>query len=418
MWNSITQASSAARRHHGRVLRVQPDDDFAAQVHQRADGAGHAHAEDDAVPREPACVGHVARTHALRHQRAGRAGQRHRQHEQHRHQVGRDLVPGHRVRAHAGDEHRHQRKPLTSIRIVMPIGTPSFSWVHSAPVGAVQAPAPQLEGRVEGVAAQHAPGDQRLRPHHQRGGQRTAHHPQRRQAQPGQAVDQQRRQRHLQQQAADLQRHHRLGPRHRVVEAAVGREQQRRRQRQRQHAQVVAHAGFVLGRHAGQGHEGLREQQQGRAQQRQAQRQPHRLVQLLAGVDQLARAEQLPGDGPERDDHAHQPDEDGDVGRAADGQRRQVLRRMATQQHRVDGGERHHRQLAHEDRPGLGADAPAVLQEVAAQRRLPGGGAASIGGPAVGGALGVAVEAPGRAVLRDAAPHGALVAGAECRSSA
>ena len=58
-----------------------------------------------------------------------------------------------------------------------------------------------------------------------------------------------------------------------------------------------------------------------------------RLVRLVAALPQLAGAVQLAGDRPDRQDDAHQADEDGDVGRGADRQRGEVDRRGAGNQH-------------------------------------------------------------------------------------
>jgi hypothetical protein len=166
--------------------------------------------------------------------------------------------------------------------------------------------------------------------------------------------------RQLERQAQDLQRHHRLGPRHRVVEAAVGRKQQARRQGQRQGQQVHAQLGRHLGRCVGEGDEGLRKREQQAARQGERDRHPHGLVQLFAGGLEALGALQLADDRAGREHHAHQADEDGDVGRRADRERGQVGGGVARDECRVDGGEQNHRDLAHEHRPGQRHDATRI----------------------------------------------------------
>ena len=184
------------------------------------------------------------------------------------------------------------------------------------------------------------------------------------------AEHEQRRQRHLQRQRAELQRHDDLRPRHRGVEAAEGGEQQRRRQRHGQRREVATHLHRHLGLRAREVEEGLREQQQQAAGHRQGERQPHRLVQLCAAGLEVLRAVELAGDRADRQHDAHQPDEHRDVGRAADGQRREVGAAGARRHHGVDGGEGQHRHLADEHRPGQRGDASCAVRQAARAAHL------------------------------------------------
>jgi hypothetical protein len=104
------------------------------------------------------------------------------------------------------------------------------------------------------------------------------------------------------------------------------------------------------------------------AQQRQPEREPHRLVQLRARVLVAFGAEELADDRTDGEHHAHQADEHRDVRRGPDGERREIGGRVARDEHGVDGGEQHHRDLAHEHRPGLRDDAARVGAPSAALR--------------------------------------------------
>ncbi len=227
----------------------------------------------------------------------------------------------------------------------------------------------QAEARVERVAPHHHDRRQQLAPHDDRGGDAAALGAERRQGEraegrrQGEAEHQQGVDRHLQRQAAELQHHHRLRPRDGDVEAAVGHEHQRGGQGAGEAAQVAAH---LLGdRRLGprQGEERLGQEQHRAAEDRQRERQPDRLLGLVAALAMPAGAEQLAGDRPDRQDHAHQADEDRDVDRAADRQRRQVERRGAGGHDRVDGAERQHRDLADEHRPGERKEAERAFLE-------------------------------------------------------
>ena len=160
-------------------------------------------------------------------------------------------------------------KPVTSIRIDSPIGTPRRSCAPMAwRSGAPQPGTVQREGCVEAVAPQDPQPGAHLQPHGDGGGDAAALYAQLGNAQARHAEDQRCRQRQLQAQAGELDDHHRLRPRHRVVEAAVGGEQQRRRQREGQRQQVLAHLGLDLGRGLRQRQEGPREGQQRAADER------------------------------------------------------------------------------------------------------------------------------------------------------
>jgi hypothetical protein len=87
-------------------------------------------------------------------------------------------------------------------------------------------------------------------------------------------------------------------------------------------------------------------------------------VQLRAAGLVVLRAVELPGDRAHRQHDAHQADEDGDVGGAADRQRGQVGGAGARGHHGVDGGEGEHRHLADEYRPGQRGDAACAVRKL------------------------------------------------------
>ena len=95
-----------------------------------------------------------------------------------------------------------------------------------------------------------------------------------------------------------------------------------------------------------------------------------RLAHLRAGLAQLPGAEQPPGDRPDGEHDAHRSDEGRDVGRHADRERGQVERVVARDEHRVDGREAEHRDLADEHRPGERHEAAHVGAERLARQAL------------------------------------------------
>jgi hypothetical protein len=238
-------------------------------------------------------------------------------------------------------------------------------------VGPIQAAADERERRVERVAAQYPQRSAGLQPHHDRGRDAAAEHAECGQPDRRPAEHEQRGQRHLQRQSAELQRHHRLRPRDRDVEAAVGLHQQCAGQGECQRQQVAAQLVLDVGWGLRDGEEGLRKGQHQRAQRGQRQRQPSGLVQLATGLRVLAGAEELADDRPEREHDPHQADEDGHVSGGTDRQRREVVTREAGDEQGVDRRVADDRELADEHRPGQGPDAPQVRGAGAAQAPAP-----------------------------------------------
>ena len=117
--------------------------------------------------------------------------------------------------------------------------------------------------------------------------------------------------------AAELQRHHRLGPRHRDVEAAVGGEQQRRRQRERQAA--GSRAPCRPRRRPARARGRARGKTSSRRSRARDSARPARCAwcSCWPAPRQASGAEELAGDRAERQHHAHQADEDRDVGGAS-----------------------------------------------------------------------------------------------------
>ena len=190
----------------------------------------------------------------------------------------------------------------------------------------------QAERGIEGVAPQQPPGDAELQRHHDRSGRAAARcaHPGPRCLTPGgrqaQAQHQYGSERHLQCKRTQLQQHHDLRARDRGVEPAKCSEEQRKGQCDRKCGQVPAHLHRHLWGGVRQTEKGLREQQHRAAQAGDQQCEPHRLVQLRAGFDALARAEQLAGNRSDGEHRAHQGDEYRHVDRTTDGQGGQVER--------------------------------------------------------------------------------------------
>ena len=345
-------------RHHRRVVGVELQHLRAGGKHCTADQQCEHQRELHAVPAQATRIAQVARADALRDQGAGGIAQTHRQHEQQRHQVGRDLVARNRGFPQARDEDRHERKSRHFDQDRHPDRqTQSQQRAQRAQVQRSLAGCGQFEAVVERVAPQHQPSDQGLHPHRDHRRQAAAQHVQRRDAQGRHPRDQGHRQRDLERQTADLQRHHRLGPRHRDIESPVDREQQRGRQCESQRQQVATH--FLRHRRAGlrQGQERCRKRQQRATDQAQCQRQPERLPRLVADLAQPLGAEQLADDRADGEHDAHQADEHRDVAGAADCQRGQVCGRTPCHQHGVNRAEAQHGDLTDEYRPGQRHDA-------------------------------------------------------------
>ena len=129
--------------------------------------------------------------------------------------------------------------------------------------------------------------------------------------------------------------------------------------------QVAAHLAGDLGSARDSARNGLGNEQQGAAEAPTGRAPSHiAWCSFAAGLVQLAGAEELAGDRPDRQHHAHQADEDRDVGRA----RRPPappgrVGDVRADQHGVDGAERQHRDLADEDRPGERHDAARALAQ-------------------------------------------------------
>ena len=180
-------------------------------------------------------------------------------------------------------------------------------------------------------------------------------------AQPGQperAEDQHVAQQHLQDEAPELHGHHDVRPRHRGIERVDGPEHERGGQGQAQHAQVPRHERRDLGWGMKPGQPDVRKCKQKNAPTREHERHPQALA--IAGADGrvTARAEVLGDDGIERADRAHEADEHRGVDAQPQPQRGEIDRRGVAGEHGVDDREGHHRDLADEDGPRLGDDAP------------------------------------------------------------
>ena len=98
--------------------------------------------------------------------------------------------------------------------------------------------------------------------------------------------------------------------------------------------------------------------------------QPLRLYEAAAGAGQVLGAELPAGDRPDREDDAHQADEDGHIGGRADRERGQVLGADAAHHQRVDGAEHHHGDLADEDGPSQWHEPPNAVDEADAGHGL------------------------------------------------
>ncbi|MNT16953.1 hypothetical protein D3C72_1520800 [compost metagenome] len=123
--------------------------------------------------------------------------------------------------------------------------------------------------------------------------------------------------------------------------------------------------GFLdqFGRRLGESEQRGREGQQQHARNRQCGAQPCGLPDLGADRLDAAGAIELPGDGRQRLQYAHQADIDGDVDRAAQAHGGQVGRRGAPGHHGIDDAKGDNGKLAGQHRAGQAGDTAKVLEQ-------------------------------------------------------